>query len=515
MIPTANERLIIALAIGLVMLYLARYGLLYVSRYTVAVAAQQLVYSMAQRLFENVQRLSLRFYERNGTGDIISRATSDVGVIQQAVTGGVVNGIVGLVNMLAYAIVMLVSRLEAGAAGLRHAALDDRVSYITAEMLRSRYMTVRETMSSVNSVLAENITGVRVAKAFAQEVASTERFQNRNRENLDANMSTASVQAVSLRHYLPFEGMLAGDPHMGNFGVLPLRTVAGARQMKFVNIDFDDAGRGPFVLDFIHCVVSSKAVGGDVKRRFLEEAYLNGLAGKEIAPPKKVKHLLEMSVSDYDDMVAQYAETHSSTDGFVFKVGKIESYNARIARSTIEALFAARNVIDLAIRPRDRGGSVDELRIWILIEGKNARRRIMELKQYAKPATAIYQPQPSVKQWLSEIRRVFWPGLDGSDYDLVNLAGDGRFWVREKHVSLIDVPYSSEKDNQIAFRDELATYDANQLGLAHGRQAQAEPYCAVIKADTEAFHNATEEVEKAYLELAQQAFDQRLACQAA
>jgi hypothetical protein len=314
-----------------------------------------------------------------------------------------------------------------------------------------------------------------------------------------------------LRHYLPFEGMLAGDPHMGNFGILPLRTVGGTRQMRFVNVDFDDAGRGPFVLDFIHCVISSKAVGRDVNRRCLEDAYRKGLAGKEIEPPKKVKDLLAMGVSDYDDIVARYAETNSSTDGFVFKVGKIEPYNARIARSTIEALFATDKVIDLAIRPRDRGGSVDELRIWILVEGKSSRRRIMELKQYAEPATTIYQPQPPVEQWLREIRRVFWPGLDGSDYDLVNLAPDGWFWVREKRVSLIDVPYSSEKNDQIEFRDELAIYDANQLGLAHGRQAEAEAYCGAIKTDTEAFHNTTEEVERAYLELAQKVLDQESA----
>ena len=119
-----------------------------------------------------------------------------------------------------------------------------------------------------------------------------------------------------LRHYLTFGGMIAGDPHMGNFGVLPLRTVGGARQMKFVNIDFDDAGRGPFVLDFIRCVISSKAASGTVKKRCLEEAYLKGLTSKEVAPPKKVKDLLEMNVSDYDDMVANYAEKEFLNGGF-------------------------------------------------------------------------------------------------------------------------------------------------------------------------------------------------------
>lgn len=197
LIPTANIRLTIALAIGLIMLYLARYGLLYVSRYAVALAAQELVYQLAQRLFENVERLSLRFYERNGTGDIISRTTSDVGVIQQALTGGTVNGIVGLVNMVAYAIIMLVLDWKLAILVFATLPMMAIASYVTSEMLRERYMTVRQTMSTVNGVLAENITGVRVAKAFAQEGASTERFQSRNRENLDANMATASVQAIS------------------------------------------------------------------------------------------------------------------------------------------------------------------------------------------------------------------------------------------------------------------------------------------------------------------------------
>jgi len=307
-----------------------------------------------------------------------------------------------------------------------------------------------------------------------------------------------------LRHYLAFEGIVAGDPHMGNFGILPLRTDHGARQMKYVNIDFDDAGRGPFVLDFIHYVIASKAIGGDVKIRHLQDAYLQGLAGREIKPPKKLKALLKMPVSDYDDMAERYAERRSSKDGFRFKTGGIEPYEGRVARATIEALFASETVIDLATRPVDRGGSAGELRIWILVERRNLRRRIIELKQYAAPATALYQPQPPVEQWLKEVRGAFWPGLEGSEYDLVKLAGDSWFWVREKRVCLIGVPYRSKKNDRIEWRDELARYDANQLGLAHGRQAQASAYCRTIKTDTEAFCAATKEAAMAYLNIARE-----------
>lgn len=313
----------------------------------------------------------------------------------------------------------------------------------------------------------------------------------------------------SLKHYLAFEGMLAGDPHMGNFTVLPLKRVGGSRQMRFVNVDFDDAGRGPFVLDIVRYLVATKSISGQIKKRPLEKSYLAGIAGKNLDPPKEVQALLAMPVSKYDDMVAQYAEKKSSKHGFVFKTGKIEEYNAKIARSTIERLFTAEKVIDLAVRPEERGGSVDQLRIWVLAEDKNSRRRIVELKQYARPATANYRTQPPVPEWLNEIRRTFWPGLDGSAYDLIDLSSAGLFWIREKHVTLIDLPYSSEKSSDIAFLDALAIYDANVLGLAHGRQAQAAPYRAMVEKDAEAFHDATEPVAKAYLEVARESFHDR------
>lgn len=165
----------------------------------------------------------------------------------------------------------------------------------------------------------------------------------------------------------------------------------------------------------------------------------------------------------------------------------------------------ARKDVGTKLLVRTRGGSVDQLRIWVLVEDQKSRR-IVEFKQYSKPAIANYQAQPPVHEWLNEIRRTFWPGLDGSAYDLIDLPSAGLFWIREKHVSLIDLPYSSTKSSDIAFLDDIASYGANVLGLAHGRQAEASYYRAVVEKDADAFHNATEPVAKAYLKLARENF---------
>src|SRR5260370_7703524 len=207
-----------------------------------------------------------------------------------------------------------------------------------------------------------------------------------------------------------------------------------------------------------------------------------------------------MPVSDYDEMVTRYVEKYYSKHGFVFRKGKIERYNAKIARSTIERLCTAAKVIDLAIRPEERGGSADQLRIWVLVEHQKSRR-IVELKQYSKPAIANYQAQPPVHEWLNEIRRTFWPGLDGSAYDLIDLPGAGLFWIREKHVSLIDLPYSSKKSSEIAFLDNIASYAANVLGLAHGRQAEATHHPPVVEKHPNPSPNAPAPAPNPYLHL--------------
>ena len=312
-----------------------------------------------------------------------------------------------------------------------------------------------------------------------------------------------------LKPYLSFQGAVAGDPHLGNFGPIPVMTNQRTREMRFVDIDFDDAGRAPFVLDFIRYVAAIKAQCKPMKSEVLQENYLLGLAGKTISPPKQVKDFLDMKVSDYDEQAGQYCAKHCMDQSFKFKPGEIDHYEGKIKRADVQKLFPGEQVLSLAKRVELRGGSSDEIRLWVLVGGPHSRQRIMELKQYAQAGTARYQEQPPVKEWLSEIRQAFWQGLTGADYDLVTIGGGGLFWIREKRVSLIDVPYSSEKKHEVDFVMHLAAYDANLLGLAHGRQAQAAGYSAAIHRDTNEFHQAIKEVEKAYLESATEAFEKQ------
>ena len=102
-----------------------------------------------------------------------------------------------MVNVLAYASIMLFLNWQMALLCLTTLPSLVVASLLTSSLLRTRFKTVQATIAGVNAVLAENITGARVSRAFAREGQQMERFQDRNRASMQANMDTATVQAVA------------------------------------------------------------------------------------------------------------------------------------------------------------------------------------------------------------------------------------------------------------------------------------------------------------------------------
>ncbi len=311
----------------------------------------------------------------------------------------------------------------------------------------------------------------------------------------------SKANASALKPFVSYQGFVAGDPHMGNFAPIPVRTKNGARQMQFVNIDFDDAGFGPFAVDFARYVVTVEASQPKVKKGDLEEAYLLGLAGERIKPSRDIQEFLDMSVAEYDALAAGYVQKHTSSKGFILEDGKLEADRGEIPRVMIATQFPGMKLVDVAIRPRERGGS-EGTRLWCLVEEADGFRHIMELKPWETSGLTYYQQQPPLDQWLKGVYETFWSNLDTSEYSLIEIKGFGLFWKRAKKFSMID-----ELKDEFKTANALAIYDANLLGLAHGRQKQSLAYLKEINRDPKAFHKAIEAAVDDYLSVAKNAYE--------
>ena len=196
-IPHGDTRLLAFAAIALIVLHVVRGAMAFGNRYIITWVGQQVLYLMGEDLFGHVQKLSLRFYERRESGDIMSRLTNDINVLQQTLYGNTIQSIAGVLNLAIYLLILVNLNWRLTLLIVCTAPAMVVASGITAAILRPRYRRVQEKVAALNSVLQENISGVRVAKAFAQEEISTRRFEERNRESMQAAMRTRAIQSVS------------------------------------------------------------------------------------------------------------------------------------------------------------------------------------------------------------------------------------------------------------------------------------------------------------------------------
>lgn len=312
-----------------------------------------------------------------------------------------------------------------------------------------------------------------------------------------------------LARFTSVHGVLVGDAHLANFSAIPVEQANGAEVMRYVDIDFDDAGRGPFVLDLARLLITSKAAKPKLNDQESIDAYLLGLSGRVMLPPPKVQSLLDKSLENYFWQYDRFVAEKTNKNSFKYKAGKLEAYNGIGLKNgvTIEMLngfFPGKRVIDLALRPISSGGSAGFLRLWIYVKNAQDRSLIYELKQLEPTSLAEYQEQEPIDIWISSLRNIFLPGLKSETLKLVEIPGRGMFWLREKKVTLVDVPYTSQISEDLMYVQQFTNYDAFYLGQLHARQPNVKSLLKMLEtdADKEALSRAIKMFEKAYLERA-------------
>lgn len=196
-----------------VLLYLLAAGAQWLSTYLrvniMARAGQGFIYDLRSRLFEHLQRLSLSFYSRFSVGRVITRVINDVGVLREFITWAVLAIFRDIFTLFGILLAMLAMNVRLTLLTFAVLPLMVGVTIVFRKRARENYRQVRRAISWVNSVLAENINGVRVVQAFSRQEVNYNTYREVvNRNNLDANLRAARV-AASFPASIEFLGALA------------------------------------------------------------------------------------------------------------------------------------------------------------------------------------------------------------------------------------------------------------------------------------------------------------------
>jgi ATP-binding cassette subfamily B protein len=164
--------------------------------YLVGWVGQRALQDLRVRLFAHLQRLSIGFYSRKRAGVLISRITNDVEALDQLVEDGMATLFQSGLTLIGVVVILLV--LDAHLALLTFIALPILTAGGIAFRIASAdaYRLTREKIAAITGYLQETLSGIRVVRAFGQEPRHLARFDELNRENLDANMTTVKLNAA-------------------------------------------------------------------------------------------------------------------------------------------------------------------------------------------------------------------------------------------------------------------------------------------------------------------------------
>ncbi len=209
----------------------------YLSVYLMRYVSERIMVDVRDELYAHLHTLSLGFFMRKNTGEIVSRVTTDVDAVGAAVTDLFRNAmrepftIVGLVALL-FAI-----HWQLALASMVIFPMTAIPIVKFGKKIRRRGTRVLERRAELSTVLQEGITGIRIVQAFGMEEYERRRFRSKNRELFQAIMRIVRVDALSspvmemlesvgivvavwLGGYLVFRGELTPGAFMGFLGAL-------------------------------------------------------------------------------------------------------------------------------------------------------------------------------------------------------------------------------------------------------------------------------------------------------
>lgn len=177
-----------SMLIGAVMTY----GMTYLMQFV----GQETIHRVRMEIFDHLQRLSLRFFDTNPVGRLVTRVTSDVEVLNEFFSSGLVMIAANIFKIVWIIVLMFIVSVDLTLVTLISLVLLLWATSVFRKYVRATYREVRTQLSRMNSYINEHITGVHTVRLFGQERRTFESFDKINRAYTDAQVRSVLYYAV-------------------------------------------------------------------------------------------------------------------------------------------------------------------------------------------------------------------------------------------------------------------------------------------------------------------------------
>jgi ATP-binding cassette subfamily B protein len=157
---------------------------------------QQTVLDLRQELFAHLQRLSMRFFDRNPVGRLVTRLTNDVEVLNELFSSGIIMIVADVFVIFWIFVFMFVTSWRLSLVTLTVFPLLLFATSIFRKKARESYREVRLLVARLNTFLNEHVSGMITVQLFGAEAKTYRQFEKINRDTADANIRSVFYYAV-------------------------------------------------------------------------------------------------------------------------------------------------------------------------------------------------------------------------------------------------------------------------------------------------------------------------------
>jgi len=192
-IATHDWSVVVLMTGDLVLVALVRGSCTFLQSYLSEKASQGAAFDLRNLIYGKLQTLGFSYHDQAQTGQLLTRVTSDVEMVRQFTGQGLFQLIGALVTVLGTAAILLATNLRLGLLSLLVVPAVFLVGGRFARDIQPRFLQVQAKLGALNTILEENLAGVRVVKAFVREEYERDRYARGNEALLHENMGVVQL----------------------------------------------------------------------------------------------------------------------------------------------------------------------------------------------------------------------------------------------------------------------------------------------------------------------------------
>jgi ATP-binding cassette subfamily B protein len=205
-ITAGKMELLFSFLVAYIIANLLRATVIMVHRYYTESLSQNILRDLKQDLYDHLQKLSFNFFNKNRTGELMSRMTGDMEAVRMLFAEGMFHFVRSIFYIVFVMAVLIPESLKLSLVSLALSPLIGFFAYRLGVRIKPVFRQVRRQYSDLNSTVQENISGIRIVKAFHQQCYEMEKFDEENNDYFTKNYNAAKIWSK----YFPIMEFLGG-----------------------------------------------------------------------------------------------------------------------------------------------------------------------------------------------------------------------------------------------------------------------------------------------------------------